>query len=51
MYSDSVFRKREKKKGGRKKGREKEGSKESGDIKPDSLIYSVRIFRILGTRD
>lgn len=44
---------REKKKrgGGRKKGREKEGSKESGDIKPDLLIYSVRIFRILGTRD
>lgn len=44
----SSEREREKKK---REGEKKDGSKESGDIKPDSLIYAVRIFRILGTRD
>ena len=42
---------KKKKEGEKKEVREKGGSKERGDIKPDSFIYSLRIFRILGTRD
>ena len=51
-FTQCLHRERAKKKEGEKKElREKGGSKERGDIKPDSFIYSLRIFRILGTRD